>query len=118
MEPSPLETHVYFFPVRGQSLEQQDRDKYQCNAWAVQQSGFDPSLPSVPPHLHVAVSNAGRPPSSGVAAGAVTGAVLGASGRSASVTLWTLTDNPSPVRLYSRYRQFGVNHIGPITHQP
>jgi len=78
IEPWPPETNVYFYPVRGQSSEQQDRDKYECNAWAVQQSGFDPSLPNVPPHLHVVVSNAGPPPGSGVAAGAVTGAFLGA----------------------------------------
>jgi uncharacterized protein with beta-barrel porin domain len=78
MEQSPPETNVYFYPVRGQSSEQQDRDKYECNTWAVQQSGFDPSLPNVPPHLHVVVSNAGPPPGSGVAAGAVTGAFLGA----------------------------------------
>jgi len=78
MEPSPPETTVYFYPMRGQPPEQQDRDKYECNTWAVQQSGFDPSLPNVPPHLHVLVSNAGPPPGSGIAAGAVTGAFLGA----------------------------------------
>ncbi|HEX3949470.1 MAG TPA: hypothetical protein VHW95_06440 [Steroidobacteraceae bacterium] len=78
MESSPPETNVYFYPVRGQSPAQQDRDKYECNTWAVQQSGFDPSLPNVPPHLHVVVSNAGPPPGSAVAAGAVTGAFLGA----------------------------------------
>jgi uncharacterized protein with beta-barrel porin domain len=78
MVPSPPETNVYFYPVRGQSSVQQDRDKYECNTWAVQQSGFDPSLPNVPPHLHVVVSNAGPPPGSGIAAGAVTGAFLGA----------------------------------------
>jgi hypothetical protein len=43
MEPSPPETNVYFYPVRGQSPEKQDRDKYECNTWAVQQSGFDPT---------------------------------------------------------------------------
>src|SRR5258708_16457318 len=78
MEPSPPETNVYFYPAHGQPPEQQDRDKYECNTWAVQQSGFDPSLPNVPPHLHVVVSNAGPPPGSGIAAGAVTGAFLGA----------------------------------------
>src|ERR1700684_2913642 len=78
MEPPPPETNVYFYPVRGQSPEQQDRDKYECNTWAVQQSGFDPSAPNVPPHLRVVVSSGGPPPGTGVAAGAVTGAVLGA----------------------------------------
>ena len=75
--PPPPDTNVYFYPARGQSPQQQDRDKYECNTWAVQQSGFDPSAPSVPPHLRVVVSS-GPPPGSGVAAGAVTGAVLGA----------------------------------------
>jgi hypothetical protein len=76
--PPPLDTNVYFYPTRGQSPQQQDRDKYDCNTWAVQQSGFDPSAPNVPPHLRVVVSSGGPPPGTGVAAGAVTGAVLGA----------------------------------------
>jgi hypothetical protein len=75
--PPPPDTNVYFYPARGQSSQQQDRDKYECNSWAVKQSGFDPSAPNVPPHLRVVVSS-GPPPGSGVAAGAVTGAVLGA----------------------------------------
>jgi hypothetical protein len=75
--PPPPDTHVYFYPARGQSAEQQDRDKYECSTWAVQQSGFDPSAPNVPPHLRAVVSG-GPPPGAGIAAGAVTGAVLGA----------------------------------------
>ena len=73
----PPDSNVYFYPAQGQSAQQQDRDKYECNAWAVQQSGFDPSSPNAPPHLRVLVS-AGPPPGAGVAAGAVTGAVVGA----------------------------------------
>jgi hypothetical protein len=75
--PPPPDTHVYFYPARGQSPQQQDRDKYECNTWAVQQSRFDPSAPNVPPHLRAVVSG-GPPPGAGIAAGAVTGAVLGA----------------------------------------
>ncbi|HEY6923869.1 MAG TPA: glycine zipper domain-containing protein [Steroidobacteraceae bacterium] len=75
--PSP-DTSVYFYPAKGQSTEQQDRDKYECHTWAVQQSGFDPSAPSVPPHLRVQVAVGGPPPGTGVAAGALTGAVVGA----------------------------------------
>ena len=76
--PPPVpDTTVYFYPLHGQTADQQDRDKYECNSWAVQQSGFDPSAPHSPPHLRVAVVP-GPPPGSGVAAGAFTGAVLGA----------------------------------------
>jgi hypothetical protein len=72
----PPDTTVYFYPTRNQPSAQQDRDKYECHLWAMQQSGFDPSAPSVPPHLRTLVV-AGPPPGAGVAAGAVTGAVVG-----------------------------------------
>jgi Glycine zipper 2TM domain len=75
--PAP-DTNVYFYPAKGQSPEQQDRDKYECHTWAVQQSGFDPNSASTPPHLRVQVAAGGAPPGTGVAAGAVTGAVVGA----------------------------------------
>ncbi len=80
-EPAPPpgpETTVYFYPSQGQSPEQQDRDKYECNAWAVKQSGFDPSLPTTPPHLRTVMVSGGPPPGAGIATGAVLGAVLGA----------------------------------------
>jgi hypothetical protein len=31
------------YPARGQSSEQQLKDKGECHVWAVQQSGFDPA---------------------------------------------------------------------------
>lgn len=80
-EAPPPDTNVYFYPAQGHaapSPEQQDRDKYECNTWAVQKTGFDPSLPNVPPHQRVRVVAGGPPPGTGVAAGAVTGAVVGA----------------------------------------
>lgn len=77
-QPPPPETTVYFYPARGQSAQQQDRDKYECHTWAVQQSGFDPSAPGVPPHLRIDVDAGGPPSGAGVAMGAMTGAVLGA----------------------------------------
>lgn len=76
----PVQTDIYAYPTNGQTAEQQDRDRYDCYQWAIQQTGFDPSSPSVPPHERIQV--VGGPPAvvpgSGVAAGAVTGAVLGA----------------------------------------
>jgi len=79
-EPPPPDTNVYFYPSEGRTIsaDQQDRDRYECNGWAVQKTGFDPSLPNVPPHQRVRVVASGPPPGANVAAGAVTGAVVGA----------------------------------------
>lgn len=77
--PPPPDTNVYFYPPQGRSVtsEQQDRDRYDCHEWAVQHTGFDPSLPSVPPQQRVQVVAGGPPPGTGVAVGAVAGAVVG-----------------------------------------
>lgn len=78
LPPAPHpQTRLFVYPTHGQSADQQDRDRYECHNWAVEQSGFDPSAPSVPPHLHVVVAE-GPPPGAGVITGAVAGAVLGA----------------------------------------
>ena len=79
--PPPPEqvTEVVAYPSQGQSPQQLDRDRYECHNWAVKQTGFDPSVPGVPPHQRVVIHGPPPPPpGSGVAAGAVTGAVLGA----------------------------------------
>lgn len=53
----------YFaYPQRGQSPEQISRDQYECQEWAKQQSGFDPS---------------GAETAKGAGVGAVVGAVIG-----------------------------------------
>lgn len=79
-EAPALDTNVYFYLPQGatKSAEQQDRDKYECNAWAVQRTGFDPSLPNLPPHQRVRVVAGSPPPGANVATGAVAGAVVGA----------------------------------------
>ena len=75
--PSRPETRVFVYPLRSQPAGVQDRDRYECHNWSVQQTEFDPSAPYVPPHLRVAVAS-GPPPGAGIATGAVAGAVLGA----------------------------------------
>ncbi len=70
-------TVVYFYPARGQSEQQQDRDRYECYLWAVKQSGFDPGQAQLAPHQRVEVKPA-APPGSDTAAGAVSGAIVGA----------------------------------------
>lgn len=72
----PPNTTVYAYPQNGQSADQQSRDRYECSLWAVQQTGFDPSAPNVPPEYRVVAS--GPPPGTGTAIGAIAGAVLGA----------------------------------------
>ena len=71
-------TDIYAYPQNNQPPEQQERDRYECNAWAVQQSGFDPSGPNVPPHDRYRVVAVGPAPGSGTAVGAITGGILGA----------------------------------------
>jgi len=82
---------MYIYPQKGQSPEQQDKDRYSCHTWAVQQTGFDPSraYPSNPNTLdpqpyrpsqpHV-LKGAGR----GAALGAVGGAITGNAGKGAA----------------------------------
>jgi Glycine zipper len=67
---------VAAYPAQGQSLQQADRDRYECHNWAVRQSGFDPSQPSVPPAYRVQVA---RPQGSDIAGGGLVGALIGAS---------------------------------------
>ena len=74
--PPPVNTQVYFYPQRGQSPEQQSRDRYECYLWAKQQTGFDPSGPGLAPRQRVVVQG-GPPPGTGTAVGAITGAVIG-----------------------------------------
>lgn len=71
-------TDIYAYPQNNQSADQQQRDRYECNGWAVKQTGFDPSAPNVPMHDRYRVVAAGPPPGTGTALGAFTGAILGA----------------------------------------
>jgi Glycine-zipper domain len=82
---------LYVYPLKKQSSEQQDRDRYECHAWAVRQTGYDPSKaypgnpaqldpqPYRPSRPHVA-QGAGR----GAALGAVGGAITGNAGKGAA----------------------------------
>lgn len=81
----------YVYPLKNQSQEQQNRDRYECHSWAVQQTGYDPSrsYPNNPTYLepqpyrptqaHV-LKGAAR----GSALGAVGGAITGNAGKSAA----------------------------------
>jgi hypothetical protein len=64
---------MFIYPNKGQSKEQQEKDKFECYTWARNQTGFDP----------MEVPTATAPPpekeakKGGVAKGAVGGALLG-----------------------------------------
>lgn len=81
-----LGADLYIYPNKGQSPEQQSRDRYDCHLWAVQQTGFDPTRaqasapPPAPPQGGV-FKGAAR----GAAAGAVGGAIAGDAGTGAAV---------------------------------
>src|SRR5215471_1767134 len=40
---------MFIYPQRGQTPEQQQRDRFECHQWAVQQTGFDPTMPMAMP---------------------------------------------------------------------
>jgi len=84
---------IFMYPAKGQSQAQQEKDRYQCHSWAVQQTGFDPTRASQAP--------VGAPPPSstyyqptqrhvlkggarGAALGAVGGAIAGDAGKGAA----------------------------------
>lgn len=83
---SPSVSGQYIYPSKGQSAQQQDRDRYECHTWAVQQTGFDPTrpqtaqAPSAPPPGRPVVKGAVR----GAAVGAVGGAIAGDAGTGAA----------------------------------
>lgn len=70
-------TQIYFYPNQGQSTEQQSRDHYFCYNWAVEQTGFDPSVSSIVPEQRVRVVPM-PPPGHDTIAMSIAGAVLGA----------------------------------------
>ncbi len=70
-------TDISVYPGRGQTPATLRRDRYECNAWAVRESGFDPATARFEP-TPVPRVEADPPSGAGLAAGAVTGAVIGA----------------------------------------
>ena len=70
-------TQIYFYPNQGQSTEQQSRDHYACYNWAVDQTGFDPSVSSIVPEQRVRVVPM-PPPGQDTIIMSIAGAVLGA----------------------------------------
>ena len=86
---------LFTYPAKGQSPEQQSRDRYECHSWAVQQTGFDPSNPNMaraaptpmpaPPPAEPQQGGLLRGAGRGAALGAVGGAIAGNAGKGAAI---------------------------------
>lgn len=80
---------TFTYPNQGQGPEQQSRDRADCQRWAVQQTGFDPSAvgatpPAPPPPPPPPGTGVGRGAFRGAAVGAVGGAIAGDAGTGAA----------------------------------
>ena len=79
--------NIIAYPARGQGPQQQERDRYDCYNWAVQQTGYNPqaqfagSTTPPPPPGGGALPGAAR----GAAIGAVGGAIGGDAGKGAAI---------------------------------
>jgi len=70
---------LFIYPAKGQSAAQQDKDRYECHRWAVNQTGFDPSK-AQPASPHPAQPQQYQPTQPHVLKGAARGAVIGTVG--------------------------------------
>jgi hypothetical protein len=84
-----LADDLFIYPTKDQSAEQQDKDKWECRAWATKQSGFDPTLrptaSTPPPARQAPKGGLVRGAAGGAALGAVGGAIAGNAGKGAAI---------------------------------
>jgi hypothetical protein len=79
---------VYVFPANNQTPDQQAKDSNDCYAWAKQQTGVDPTNPTVPAKQDTSQAGKGgavKGAAKGAVAGTAIGAVAGDTGKGAAV---------------------------------
>jgi hypothetical protein len=80
---------MFIYPSKGQSQEQQDRDRFECHTWSVKQTGFDPTAPQTaqapPPPSEPRQGGVVRGGARGAATGAVVGGITGKPGKGAAI---------------------------------
>ena len=80
---------LFIYPIKNQSAEQQDKDKWECRAWATKQTGFDPAARATastpPPTREAPRGGLVRGAAGGAALGAVGGAIAGNAGKGAAI---------------------------------
>ena len=81
-----------YYPAKGQSSQQVDKDKFDCQGWAKGQTGFDPMSPAPTPDNSGAAAaqqatqgSAVRGSARGAARGAAIGAIAGDAGKGAAI---------------------------------
>lgn len=75
---APPRPNVYAYPLRGQTAEQVSRDQTECQAWAKQQTGFDPAADTAKGTAVGGILGALGGAAAGAAIGAATGGIGGA----------------------------------------
>lgn len=84
-----LAQNLMVYPAKGQTPDQQSKDRYECHTWAVQQSGFDPSSGAAAAPPSTQQGSVGRETlrggARGAAAGAAIGAIAGDAGKGAAI---------------------------------
>ncbi len=86
--PSAAQQDVFIYPQKGQTPEQQSKDRSECHTWAVQQAGFDPNAPVAAPQSSTQGATGGeglRGGARGAAVGAIGGAIGGNAGKGAAI---------------------------------
>ena len=80
---------VFIYPTKGQSKQQQDKDKYECYNWAKQQTGFDPmqqpKATEPPPQQQAQQGGVVRGGARGALVGVTAGAIAGDAGKGAAI---------------------------------
>jgi hypothetical protein len=86
---TPATADLIVYPGKGQSEEQMSKDKFECQRWATQQTGFDPlatpTASTPPPAAEQPAGGAGRGALRGAAGGALIGAIAGDTKRGAAI---------------------------------
>ena len=86
---APAVADFIVYPGQGQSDDQMAKDKFECQRWATEQTGFDPlatpRASTPPPAAQEPVGGAGRGALRGAAGGALVGAIAGDTRRGAAI---------------------------------
>ena len=89
MAGAPAVADLMVYPAKGQSDDQMAKDKFECQRWATQQTGFDPlatpRASTPPPAAEEPVGGVGRGALGGAAGGALIGAIAGDTRRGAAI---------------------------------